>query len=1235
MLTPIYLTDDDGNKIEQTSGSGDYIIIGYIESSLFADTSGELRNTFLDIVRNTANAEEKAEVLRGLRLAKGIRGRLNRFELSGSPDNAYVKYNHSIFGGRFQSQYTALGAIAGTYLRRGGSAFTKELVESALVSGPFANFRNFPSSPVLPGDVTFQLSTGGGTVTGYTWNISNGVDPALTPTDASPTVTLTEGTWTVSCVVAFEGGDPVIVEGQTLEVGTFTASALGVDSSSPTTGDISTFNYTGTTNPSLLDSTDWTVERFLDWRTVPSGTAITGSIELPAIENVDYEIVSQSATELRVRFLTGGSYHVSAVARHSDNTIAVSIADLDVEASSDLDMSENHYLSQATADALVGGDCHMIILGDSMMNPTTTGRLRHGLLTTWQPARWAGITHGTSNLIPSQGNVDTGMNFNYPGGPVSLIHGDNVKRDGSGAVGGTMSAEFAQVNYLTGRGCTQFVFNGGTGNFFRLEDMTKGTVVQNQLGQPILTGRLQDQGSDTFYNLGGLKTKAVFYADDAMTIDASIADGTASSVSFGASSFGTIIADRTPSGAGDRQLNFSSPDAGSGDRLGYIDGFTYNPNVSGFSISYMGDGGWNTANHVGGTVVDETGATALSRMTKSNEWYDDVSIQEHLKLVAYKDDALTTLRGKIVILVESQNVQPATYDYVGQMNLDLLPLKARWEAQADIVDPSGDLKDALQFVVVSLHQANAPGDHFRHSAYLRQVIGKGGYSDIEFIDMTQEIADTYPTLSPEDFVDSGTTQNGMPLGTATDPAFVWYDGGDNIHPVSVGSRAMMKAMWDVIVRAASPTQAISGNVTADPVAAQLGDSIEFDVDGLTGDTDRVIIWLDQNGNEVARGENPILNTLDASVTRVDARIITADGGDTTLVGPSITINNVPTITSQLAIDGGTQPVTGTSYDLVITATDVNGDDLTYTLSNGTVVGPLSSGVEASFTLTAGAEAVDQVFTCDVTDGNGGLVTSSSVTVTPGSANQPPAISFPLNVNTTNGTQVGSSHSITAFFITDPEDAVADLLYEVQFSTDSGANWSPANGTTTSGNVTFTGSGGTATGSHVPASAGDYLYRIVVTDTAGATTDATATTAVTVTDVPSDPFGTADYIVDSTAGQPEANAVETLDSIGITRKIYFNQINSARVRLKIDGPDNGILDTYLTNNPNAIFVIEYSTGVLEYYEWNSTLNGSAATWAAGSSLQDLWGTGWRNEDGSTRGGPSVSSQTFQLRIYPGT
>ena len=1318
---PVYLTDDDGNEIEQTSGSGDFIIIGYVDQDLFANASGELYTTFYDVVQ-AATPEQKAEVLRGLRLAKGIRGDLRRFELSGTSENAYVKYNHSIFGGRYQSQYTALGAIAGTYLRRGGSSFTKELVESALIAGAFANFNNSFPSLVLPGDVQLSVSAGGGTVEGYAWTITDGTT-TFSPTVASPTVTLTQGTWTASVVVTIDGAD-YDVSPQSFDVAVFSATALGFDVNNPGTGDRVVVDYQGTSNPSLLDSTDWVVERFTDWRTVPLGEAIVGSIELPALEDVDYEVVSETAERFTIRFLTGGDFRVSATARHADNSVAVALADFSVDAASDLDMSDNHYLSAATADALVSGDCHMIILGDSMMNPTSKERLRHGLLTTWQPARWAGITHGTSNNNTVFGNIDTGTTFNFPNSaPYTTVFGDNIKRDGTGGNGGrTVSAEFAQVNYLTNQGCTQFTATGTPGNFFFLQDRTKNDITTNQLGQPVLTGRMQDQGSDTFYSLAGLKTKAVFYADDAMTVTSTVSDGTVSDVTFADSSFGTFIATRTPSGAGNVEMYFGFDSSiTAGEKIGFIDGFSYNPNISGLSISYMGDGGWNTANHVGGTVVDETGATALSRMTQPNEWYDDVSIQEHLKLVAYKDDALTTLRGKIVILVESQNVQPTTYDYVGQTNLDLLPLKARWEAQADLVDPSGDLKDALQFVVVSLHQANYNGDHFRHSEYLRQVIGKGGYSDIEFIDMTQEIADTYPGLDPEDFVEVGTTQNGMPVGTATDPALVWYDDGDNVHTTSAGSRAMMGAMWSVISRAATQPASVSGTVTASTTTPLTTDSVTFAISSLSADADRIVIWEDQSGTELGRGET-LVTTLGVSVTRVNARVVTASGADEVLNGPALTVsapnsppvvtsslalqagavitegsafnivvtaidlnndtltfslsstegdigsltrasgveavipavagtagvtatytvtitdgnggevvetldvtftsaNSAPVITSAMALAGG-NPAEGDSFVINVTATDVDGDDLTYIItSDGSNAdqfdGPLASGVQASFTMTAGTAGVAETFSLVVTDGT--LSDTATFAVTPGSANGDPVIgSF-----TTFGSpfEVGDAIPVNGVTITDPDGD--PLTYTITYTVDgvdqgSVTSLAPFNGTVTS-NV--------ATGSHTVGVSGEHVFTLRVEDGNGGFDEATLTE--TIAAAPSDPFGTPDLILSGTV--PATPASIDLDNIGVGPDIRLNQLNSARVQLYGDTTTRNAMGTYLSNNPDSVFVVEYSDGTINYYE-NSDPSPIGNKFPG--AFHEIRGSAWHNEDGTSRSGPRTDlGNTIELRLYP--
>ena len=377
MIIPVYLTDDDGNLIEQTSGSGEYIIIGYINQDLFADTSGELYNTFRSIVEQ-ATPEQKAEVLRGLRLAKSIRGRLNRFELSGTPNNAYVKYNHSIFGGRFQSQYTALGAIAGTYLRRGGTAFSKELVAAALVSGPFASFSNFPSL-VLPGDVTLSVNAGGGTVEGYAWTITDGVT-TFSPTVSNPTVTLTAGTWTASC--------DVTINGEVIEVGpqSFDATELatsGITSSvnPPVVGQSVTYTV-GANAPQFIESTDWNFKVDLS------------VAEIDLIEGQDYTVVSSSNDSITVRFDVTGDFIVGCTATKVGGEVQTSEAPFDVaDVPATASYTNNAYLKagSTTCDALVKGDTHCVVIGDSIMNLMKLDSFRKGMQFGWSPARWAGL----------------------------------------------------------------------------------------------------------------------------------------------------------------------------------------------------------------------------------------------------------------------------------------------------------------------------------------------------------------------------------------------------------------------------------------------------------------------------------------------------------------------------------------------------------------------------------------------------------------------------------------------------------------------------------------------------------------------------------------------------------------------------------------------------------------------------------------------------------------------------
>lgn len=110
ITVPVYLEDENGVNI--VDHEGNEIIVGFINvvDPIDGDDWDEILSN-LDV----------AEVRKGFRLAKNIRGNLLRFEITeGEPGDFCVTYNMNQFGGRFRTLDVAVGSVNGTYARRGG-----------------------------------------------------------------------------------------------------------------------------------------------------------------------------------------------------------------------------------------------------------------------------------------------------------------------------------------------------------------------------------------------------------------------------------------------------------------------------------------------------------------------------------------------------------------------------------------------------------------------------------------------------------------------------------------------------------------------------------------------------------------------------------------------------------------------------------------------------------------------------------------------------------------------------------------------------------------------------------------------------------------------------------------------------------------------------------------------------------------------------------------------------------
>ena len=71
-----------------------------------------------------------------------VPGLLGKFEVTEVGNEYLVKYNNQIFGGIFNSKYTAFGSVMGTYLQRGGTASSDAIEEDLKLWSPYNMLNN-------------------------------------------------------------------------------------------------------------------------------------------------------------------------------------------------------------------------------------------------------------------------------------------------------------------------------------------------------------------------------------------------------------------------------------------------------------------------------------------------------------------------------------------------------------------------------------------------------------------------------------------------------------------------------------------------------------------------------------------------------------------------------------------------------------------------------------------------------------------------------------------------------------------------------------------------------------------------------------------------------------------------------------------------------------------------------------------------------------------------------------
>ncbi|MEL6803229.1 MAG: hypothetical protein AAFO91_05505, partial [Bacteroidota bacterium] len=569
----------------------------------------------------------------------------------------------------------------------------------------------------------------------------------------------------------------------------------------------------------------------------------------------------------------GGNYRITADYEDANgqNSASLSIASQDAAPASVGSTTHSTNFSSDLADAYRAGDVHMIICGDSINNTFSGDRFRFGQSTQWAPARWSGASMSNGNspiTIPGTGYESNTLFTNVTGnkgqgfGVAAEPYVNATKLDDSIATRRTQEASYMQFESDVTVSDDTF----GSAFFTSNEWLRSVAGSGGNTAYGHYTGRLQ-RDEDTFYRASGAETRVAVYGLNDFTLLARGDTSPQQNVSVTADNYSIITLDRDPSlHAEDSgaeavvQLDFGN-NTDIGDGFGLMDMMSYNSNIDGLSLSYLGNGGWNTSNH-------STFSERL-RQTVANNWYNDDAIENHLRMFGFKSAGV--LRDNIVVCLWIQN-RISSEGHVGQMINDLDLWRGRWEAAADAVDAS--MKANMTFLVCTMPDIVDPNDHEETGETLAKIAGQAGFENVALLDLNKKLQTEGIDLDAYTGTLAGGSGTQTPLWYGSNSATDSQD-GDSVHPRGPGSQAMMGFWWDVVVdEIATPSAAVSFTLNT-PANGTDSDTFAFSASGSLP-ADRLITWF-VDGVKTAYGDSFTLpSTVGTFVVRcvVDA----ADGG---------------------------------------------------------------------------------------------------------------------------------------------------------------------------------------------------------------------------------------------------------------------------------------------------------------------------------------------------------------------
>jgi len=399
------------------------------------------------------------------------------------------------------------------------------------------------------------------------------------------------------------------------------------------------------------------------------------------------------------------------------------------------------------AGDLISGNANIMVLGDSINNPSQAGYMRSGYMNSWEPNYWRGLCPALSNGNSGQNGmqISGALGANVTG--VSTGNGPdpgNPAFAGTSLIGVGVSPQETNTALVT----TDATGTIGNGNFegFRLNNIESGIDAYNgtQQTSSILEGTQFQYRCLLFSPTGG--DIGVYWRRGSP--NATTQSNYTLSVGYNVIESPIFDNSNYASYSGASQIYFTG---GAGEQISLLNVEYVDLATTGMRMSYMGGGGFQVANH----VLQDNSAPIVSG-TGRPAWYGDASAQANLNF----------LDANIVWI------------HLGNNNANEADVEAYIPG---LINRFRSLKSDMKFVLVSPYDGDLARnpDPARFQAqvdYYKDLAGSSGYTDVGFLDMRTKIID-----------DLGPYANWQATNLV-----------DGLHPSQAGANTFASIEWDII-----------------------------------------------------------------------------------------------------------------------------------------------------------------------------------------------------------------------------------------------------------------------------------------------------------------------------------------------------------------------------------------------------------------------------------------------------